>query len=221
LLAPDRLGESHNMDTENYSYQNTAIDDLVGNYSADHFRYAVGQCSAVIAQVLAQEEHSSQHIARVLILKYLDLQLRRAVRWVEQEADLMAMVVRSQIELRFWAQFVSQGEPEAKRFLDETNIDAKDIFDRFEKLAPGAIERPQEANGKRVSPTRIDETEEFYWKLCSKLIHPTSFVLNNLNETLMSADYRQSLAIQVLVYGWGILHILHTIVWTDANEKVS
>jgi hypothetical protein len=204
-----------NMVSEDYSYQNTAIQDLVDNYSADHFRFAVGHCRTTIARVIDDDRRSSQQIARVLILKYLDLQLGRAVRWVEEEADLMAMVVRSQIELRFWAQFVSKDEAAAKQFLQETDIDAHELFDRFDKIAPGAIEAPPKVSGKRLSPTRIDHVEEFHWKLCSKLIHPSSFILNNLHDTLFSGEQRQYLAIQVLVYGWGILNILHTIVWTD------
>src|SRR6266550_4524278 len=75
------------------------------SYSPQHFRFAIGECRKVIAQLIAKDNSSDQQIARVHILRYLDLQLSRAIRWVEDEADLIAVVLRSQIELRSWANF--------------------------------------------------------------------------------------------------------------------
>src|ERR1700730_1938202 len=39
----------------------------------------------------------------------------------------MALVLRSQIELRSWAEYVSTGPREAAAFLDEANIDIKEL----------------------------------------------------------------------------------------------
>jgi malonyl CoA-acyl carrier protein transacylase len=89
-------------------YAVAAITDLANNYSSEHFRFAVGHCRDVIAKVIAEDNRSDQQIARVRILKYLDIQLFRAVRWIEDDADLMAGVMRSLIELKFWAKFVSE-----------------------------------------------------------------------------------------------------------------
>jgi hypothetical protein len=110
-------------------YQITAINDLVANYSSDHFRYAINQCRDVIANVIAEDNRSDQQVARVRILRCLDLQLSRAIRWVEEEADLMALVVRSQIELRFWAEFVSQD----RRKLLSSSTKQTSIFASFMK----------------------------------------------------------------------------------------
>ena len=121
---------------EEYPYPIHAVADLASNYSADDFRFAVKQCRDVIANVIAEDNRSDQQIARVHILYYLDLQLSRAVRWIDDEADLMALVVRSQIDLRCWAEFVSRGIAEATQFLQEANIDSRELFERTEKAFP-------------------------------------------------------------------------------------
>jgi hypothetical protein len=151
----------------------------------------------------------------VRVLKYVNLQLARAVRWIDQEADLMALVLRSLIELRFWADFVSQGNDKAKHFLEEANTDSKDIYERLLKAFP------EEATPynvppvvKRVNPTRIDDEEELLWKICSKFIHPTSFVLDTPETTILNEGYRKVFAVKVLYYGWGILEMFHPINWT-------
>jgi hypothetical protein len=89
-------------------YHIQAIYDLQADYSSEHFRYAIGQCRKVIEQVVADDDRSEKQIARVHILRYLDLLLSRAVVWVDCEADLLAIVLRSEIELRGWAELVSE-----------------------------------------------------------------------------------------------------------------
>src|SRR6266481_4764490 len=51
---------------------------------------------------------------------------------------------------------------------------------------------------KYVNPTRIDDDEELLWKLCSKFIHPTSFVLDNPENTILNEGYRKVFAVKVL-----------------------
>src|SRR5437879_2064028 len=118
--------ESPQLDTP---YQVTAIGDLASDYSAEHFRYAIGVCRSIIEKLIAEDNRSDQQRARFRILRYVDLQLARAVRWVEDEADLMSCVMRSLIELKFWAKFVSESEERATQFLNEANIDAKELYE--------------------------------------------------------------------------------------------
>jgi hypothetical protein len=197
-------------------YQSQAILDLANHYSTDHFRYTIGECRKVLAQVMAEDNSSDQQVARVRVLKHLDRQLGRAVRWVEAETDLMALVVRSQIELRFWASYVSKGPAEAKAFLDETDIDARQLHEKIMKAYPTEVQPlPVPIHGKLISLTRIDDDEELVYKLCSKLIHTTSLILNSPDESILNVGYRQFLAVQALRYGWGILNIFHDINWTE------
>src|ERR1700693_3616965 len=94
-----------NSETE-VPYPVTAVTDLANNYSAEHLRVAVGHCRDVIAKVIAEDNRSDQQIARVRILRHLDIQLGRAVRWIEEDADLMAGVMRNLIEVKFLVHFV-------------------------------------------------------------------------------------------------------------------
>jgi hypothetical protein len=64
-------------------YHIQAIYDLKADYSVEHFRFAIGECRKIIAQVIAEDNSSDQQVARVNILRYLDLQLSRAVTWAE------------------------------------------------------------------------------------------------------------------------------------------
>jgi hypothetical protein len=201
---------------EELRYPVQAVVDLAKTFSCEHFEYAITQCRNAISQVIAEDNSSEQQIARVRVLKYVNLQLARAVRWIDQEADLMALVLRSLIELRFWAHFVSQGNDNAKHFLEEANTDSKEIYERLLKAFPEET-TPYNVPPvvKRVNPTRIDDDEELLWKLCSKFIHPTSFVLDNPENTILNEGYRKVFAVKVLFYGWGILEMFHPINWTD------
>jgi hypothetical protein len=204
------------MDTdEELPYHVLAVNDLARNYSPEHFRFAVGHCRDVIARIIAEDNRSDQQIARVRILRYLDLQLSRAVRWIEDEADLMAGIMRSLIELKFWARFISESPEKATQFLHEASIDARELFERLEKLVPPdtyQLEMPP-TQAKRVVVAPSGAQESFIWKMCSKLIHPSSWVINDLDGTVRNADQRQVLATYVLYYGWGIITMFHDIVW--------
>jgi hypothetical protein len=198
-----------------YPYQVTAVSDLADNYSAEHFRFAIGHCRDVIAKVAAEDNRSDLQRARYRILSYLDLQLGRAVQWVEEEADLMAWVMRNLIELRFWAKFVSETPENATRFLNEADIDMKELYERLEKLLPTDSPRfdvpPSE--GKRVKVETSSDQEALTWKTACKLIHPSSLVINHFGETIQNLDNNQFFAIQILMYSWGIVTIFHDIVW--------
>lgn len=204
------------MDPKNdLPYHVLAIADLANNYNPAHFRFAVGCCRDVIAKVVADDNRSDQQVARVRILKFVDLQLSRAVCWVEDDADLMAGVVRNLIELKFWAHFISESPEKATRFLSEVTIDARELYERLEKLVPPdtyQLAIPV-VGGKREAVVPSDAQESLLWKMCSKLVHPSSWVINNLEGTIRNAFQRQVLATYVLYYGWGIVTIFHRIVW--------
>ncbi len=128
----------------------------------------------------------------------------------------MALVLRGLIELRFWADFISENSENAERFLNEANIDSKDLYERLLMAFPH--ETTLVANlpgGKRVHPTRIDDQEELSWKVCTKFVHPTSFVLDSPATTILNDGYLQLFAIKIVFYGWGILEMFHQINWTS------
>jgi hypothetical protein len=204
------------MTAQEKPYQVTALEDLAAAYSAAHFRYAINEVRKVIALVVAEDNRSSQQIARVRILRNLDLQLSRASKWAEDEADLMATILRTLIELRAWAKFVSKGEAEAKKFLDEATIDMRELHEKMSEAFPGELAPlPAKILGNRMSLGRENDIEDYNFKLCSKLIHPSSLSLNHPEQTIQNREYREHLAKQVLYYGWRIVSRFHNIEWTE------
>ncbi|MDP9127480.1 MAG: hypothetical protein M3N08_04370 [Pseudomonadota bacterium] len=197
-------------------YHIQAIYDLQADYSTARFRYEIAECRKVIALVIADDPSSDQQIARVNILRYLDLQLSRATAWAEGEADLLAMVFRSEIELRGWAEFVSESPEQATRFLnEEVVIDANELDQKMRKAFPktafGAL--PAVPKAKRVEPPRIGETVEYDFKLCSKLIHPSALMLNHPEMTIRDEGHKPYLAVGVLLYAWAIVSRFHDLNW--------
>ena len=199
-------------------YHVMAISKLAKDYSAAAFQVEIGQCREVIAKLVAEDNRSDQQRARYRILRYLDLQLARSVGWVDKEADLMAWVMRNLIELKFWAKFVSESEEKATQFVNESNIDLREVAEHLKRLMPVDAETmphlPPHSDRKRVDVRRSGDQEELIWKMASKLIHPSSNVINGFENTMNDQANNQFFALQILIYGWGIIAIFHDIVWT-------
>ena len=206
------------VEEQDIPYHVMAISDLAKNYSAAAFQVEISHCREVIAELVAEDNRSDQQRARCRILRYLDLQLARSVGWVDKEADLMAWVMRNLIELKFWAKFVSESGEKATQFLNESNIDLREVAERLEELRPADAEPmpplPPNSDGKRVDVKRSSGQEELTWKTASKLIHPSSYVINGFEDTIKNPANNQFFALQILMYGWGIVTIFHDIVWT-------
>jgi hypothetical protein len=197
-------------------YHIQAIYDLKANYSPEHFRYAIGICRNLIGKLTADVDSSDQQIARVRILRYLDLLLSRAVAWVEGEADLLAFVLRSEIELRGWAELVSESLERATKFLnDDVVVDAHELDEKMRKDFPGVPGPSIPSSAKRKDPPRIGGTVDYNFKLCSKLIHPSALLLNHPELTIKNEDNKAYLAVEVLLYAWMIVDRFHDVNWTE------
>jgi hypothetical protein len=197
-------------------YHIQAIYDLQADNTTANFRTEIGECRKVIAQLSADDHSSDQQIARVNILRYLDLQLSRATAWADGEADLLAIVLRSAIELRGWAEWVSESPEQATKFLNEqVVVDAHELDQQMRKAFPGAAfpAMPNSPTAKRKDPPRIGETVDYDFKLCSKLIHPSAIMLNHPEMTIRSEDHKAHLRIEVLLYAWVIVTRFHDLNW--------
>ncbi len=73
---------------------------------------------------------------------------------------------------------------------------------------------PPNSDGKREVVKPSGEQEKLTWKMASKLIPPSSYVINELENTMNDLPKKQFFALQILMYGWGIITISHDIVWT-------
>ena len=110
---------------------------------------------------------------------------------------------------------MSKGTTEAERFLNETIIDAQELNEKMDRAFPGVIQPlPAATPGKRISLERANDNEEYDFKLCSKLIHPSSLMLNHPEVTIDNKDHKAYLAVQVLLYAWVIVTTFHDINWT-------
>ncbi len=197
-------------------YHIQAVYDLQAENTTEHFRFAINECRKVIGRLVAEDNSSDQQIVRVNVLRYLDLQLSRAVEWADAEADLLAVVLRSEIELRGWAEFVSETPEHATRFLnDEVVIDTHELDQKMRKAFPNAAfdAMPGVPKAKRAEPPRIGQTVDYDFKLCSKLIHPSALMLNHPEMTIRSDDHKAHLRIEVLLYAWMIVDRFHDLNW--------
>jgi hypothetical protein len=88
----------------------------------------------------------------------------------------MAIVLRSQIDLRAWAEFVSKGPDEAARFLNEVNIDIRELHEKMDKAYPGVMEPlPAKITGRRVDFSRVDDQEAYDYKTLLQANSPQRF----------------------------------------------
>ena len=202
-------------------YPLVAVEELEQDYNPESLRYAITQCRNVIARVIADDDHSNQHIARVRILRYLDFQLSRGAKWADDDTDLMAFVMRNVLELLAWANFVSASDENAATFLQETDVDSKELLTRFVKISepdivPDDLLKAVEAiTSKRVSLRRADDHEEFIWKFCSKLIHPTALMLGTTPEDIIkSRELHRFFGVAFIMYAWRIIFVFHFVKFT-------
>jgi hypothetical protein len=204
------------MEPEQRPYHIQAIYDLQADNTSAKFRTEIDECRKVIAQLVAEDNSSDQQIARVNILRYLELQLSRVAAWADSEADLLAVVLRSEIELRGWAELVSESPEQATRFLNEqVVIDARELDEYVRKAFPNAAfaALPSVTTARRFDPPRIGEAVDYDFKLCSKLIHPSALMINHPELTIRSDDHKAHLRIEVLLYAWVIVTRFHDLNW--------
>ncbi len=124
--------------------------------------------------------------------------------------------LRSAIELRGWAEFVSESPEQATKFLNEqVFIDARELAQYMRKAFPTAEFMPLPGVNRynRVSPRRVGQTVEYDFNLCSKLIHPSAIMLNHPEMTIRSEDQKAHLRVEVLLYAWMIVTRFHDLNW--------
>ena len=111
---------------------------------------------------------------------------------------------------------MSKGSKEAADFLHEANIDIQELHAKMDKAFPGALQPlPANAAGNRIELKRTGDEEDYDFKLCSKLIHPTALMLNHPEATITNQANKKYLAVEVLFYAWPIVNRFHDLVWHD------
>ena len=96
------------------------------------------------------------------------------------------------------------------------NIDAQELHEKMDKAFPGALQPlPVQVPGKRIKLMRSNDEEEYTFKLCSKLVHPSALMLNHPEITITNADNKAYLAVEVLFYAWWLVSRFHDLKWHD------
>lgn len=94
------------------------------------------------------------------------------------------------------------------------DIDAQELHEKMDKAFPGALQPLSlQVSGKRIKLTRGNDEEEYAFKLCSKLIHPSALMLNHPKLTSTNADNKAYLAVEVLFYAWWLVSRFHDLNW--------
>jgi hypothetical protein len=194
--------------------------ELLSEYTVDRVRTN----ARVYQQLLRSspqltDNAPDQELVRQPLRAYLDLQLERLHDWAEGSVDLLALVTRSLLELLFWVEYVLQTKENAARFFDERRIDlaelvrkaisafeaeAKELFDE----TPDGLSALLTIKGKRVDGSKRGHLDAYTFKLCSKYIHPSSWLLVDLEEHLNSEMNRKLFWMMSLRYAANISALL-------------
>jgi len=126
------------------------------------------------------------------LLTYVDVQLSRMLTPKAVPVDLMALVTRNLIEVALWCQFITANKENMERFDDEVSIDLVDMFGLMEpsdKAYP-SLQKAVKRLGVSGKSMRLEKKggDKFWFKLCSKMIHPTAWSINMLLSS-SNADY--------------------------------
>jgi hypothetical protein len=124
--------------------------------------------------------------AKCVILRYLEIQLRRADGWLGGPTDLLAYITRSLLDLSFWSKYISENIENANRFLNEREVDLCELNDRAsfayegeEQTIPTFVLENIISLPRRIRICRDKREDEYVFKLCSKYLHPSSWLLQD------------------------------------------
>lgn len=162
---------------------------------------------------------STQAMVRQHLGGYLHLQLERLHDWVEAPLDLLAFVTRSLMELLFWTEYALETEQNAKRFFEEQRIDLAELVRKaitaFETEAEEMFDETPEGladlldvKAKRVDGTKRGALDAYTFKLCSKYMHPSSWLLVDLENRINSETNRKLFWMMSLRYAASIAALL-------------
>ena len=201
--------------------------DALAEYSAHRVRTNARVYQELLKSRSQPTATANQTVVRQHLTKYLDLQLERLYDTAEGPLDLLALITRSLMELLFWAEYVLGSDDNAGRFLGEQRIDLAELVRKaiaaFEVEADQVFdERYKGLNellavkDKRINSSKRGDLDAYTFKLCSKYIHPSSWLLLNLDSQLNSEMNRKLFWMMSLRYAASISALL---VLTPSSER--
>jgi hypothetical protein len=189
-------------------------------YTPEFVREQVRLLRDVTSTATEPEQSVPETQAGMRLTQYLDVQLVRLDSCAAGPNDLLALVVRNLLETLIWANFVRRGAVEATQFLSERAIDLKEIAKLSRSLQSNSSEDLErvaaieevflKVPGRRLQLKRNSQVEEVIFKLCSKYIHPSSWLLNGLHRLADDTPHRKLFCELALNYAHNIIHVLGT-----------
>jgi hypothetical protein len=181
-------------------------------YTADRVRESVGAYRRLLQERGFVPDADHKHaIVKNHLCAYLDLQLQRLMDWDSGPVDGLAWVTRSLMELVFWIEYILHDPQHLDRFLDERLIDLSELVKKalaaFEHEASQLLDDTPEGlaellavKGRRVESGKRTELDSYTFKVCSKYIHPSSWLLLDLPAQLESERHRRLFRMMSLRY---------------------
>jgi hypothetical protein len=138
-------------------------------------------------------------LAKHKILRYLDVQLRRAHQWASSDIDMLAWSTRNIMEVTLWLDFLAEDPKNVKLFIRDECIDLHELAELnlacLDELQPSsnasqalkllkAMKRYKHIRFKDKIASDKGLTLQF--KICSKLLHPTALSISSLPEQAAS-----------------------------------
>ena len=157
-------------------------------------------------------------IAGRRIAIYMDVLWRRMREWETADLDFLAWTVRNLLELHFWTQFIAEKPENATAFIQEAEIDQRELFDVFLKqqgdfsdighCAMRVLVRDVLPAGRPRKILNADVDNPLLYKECCKYVHVTSWLLNGYDRHMKDDYMRHSLIAFGLKYAAAITTIL-------------
>ncbi len=131
------------------------------------------------------------------LLRYAGFQLYRLEDSLKGPIDNLAWIVRNLLETSVWLEFVLESKSNAAIFLEEYQTDRKELLYKMNETLAVMNQQPfTEPKPKRPMMLQRKSLEQnMDYKLCSKFIHPTAWLLGR-REIFENKEYRATLPVR-------------------------
>jgi hypothetical protein len=161
-----------------------------------------------------EKSQSPTDIAGRRIAIYMDLLWRRLRSWETADLDLLVWTMRNLLELHFWTGFIAEAPENARAFIQEADIDQRELFEVFLKqqgdlrdIGPCAIQVLVN-DAPAGKPRKVQVADPILWKECCKYVHVTAWLLNDYDRHMKDEDMRHKIIAFALHYAAAITRIL-------------
>jgi len=145
---------------------------------AEQIRHLRNMVNALLRQKSMHPVEQYDTLLRRLLL-YIRLHLTRLSRYATMPLDHLALSTRTLIEVAIWADFITSSHETIDHYYDEVWVDIVEMStvissNKTSTVGSASTLKP----GKHTTLEKRRELDKFWFKLCSKIIHPTAWSIN-------------------------------------------